>query len=820
MKKEIRFSTSVDTAEFDRAFDHMRKKLDEIYQKSDRSRSLLESRQIAQSGGLGRPATEGEKTRAFQEDLRQRRELGLFIKDQIREQERLTKQLEIQQKLKENINKLDKEKIKLAEEAIKKTTAEIDATASAIKVAAQARQMPGFEGVGGFGGVGERAAGMFGYMRSKGAGIGRSMGIAGMAGIRGLQGLAAANPALFGAGVAAAGAAAYNLGNFAAEAPGAAIMAQGSAAQSATRGMQDVFQDKAFERYFFRLEESRARKAAKEEFDQKRAMDAAAVGAASLALARSAGSPSGMLATGSAVVGSMLVSERFRNKFLGGLGFESFQTKYEADMVRQQAEAAEAYRQKFIESDPLRLETFKRFAAEAPQNVAIQRALGIGDEELKQIYGGGAGRFTMGTIRQNISGILGAGGSTRAARGLAGEAAILGRDKDITNAAELMGVLSGAMGSAESTRSSLKKLLEESMKTGLDKSEFAEENRKFLQASTQYIVSSGARTPEDAARLSERFSQFLAEKTTEGIRGAQTAAQISRAITGEAGGARGVIQAAGFLSDKTFSGMGTRELQALMSISEEEFLAGTDEAKSLISRIKEMPGNENLTDDEILQKIRQVKRRTFAPGEYTAAESARQNLIEKAAGRTPEELSQDPEFMKQFGKFQTDYMRTYIEGFGRMTEQTKRSLTFGQLGLNLPTPEGAGREGIPEYLKEPSDVPFYLRGPKPAERAKRAADLLEESTAAGQQPVIESINQFSSSLDTSSEKVRIFADTLVTIARQVATATSTKDFGTMRQTLSPDALSAEGDQGMVKSYNPATGAWESQRQPTAQGQGG
>jgi hypothetical protein len=165
-------------------------------------------------------------------------------------------------------------------------------------------------------------------------------------------------------------------------------------------------------------------------------------------------------------------------------------------------------------------------------------------------------------------------------------------------------------------------------------------------------------------------------------------------------------------------------------------------------------------------------------------------------------------------------MRTYIEGFGRMTEQTKRSLTFGQLGLNLPTPEGAGREGIPEYLKEPSDVPFYLRGPKPAERAKRAADLLEESTAAGQQPVIESINQFSSSLDTSSEKVRIFADTLVTIARQVATATSTKDFGTMRQTLSPDALSAEGDQGMVKSYNPATGAWESQRQPTAQGQGG
>jgi hypothetical protein len=101
--------------------------------------------------------------------------------------------------------------------------------------------------------------------------------------------------------------------------------------------------------------------------------------------------------------------------------------------------------------------------------------------------------FTRDMTRDMMISILGAGGSTRAARELAPRALMYQRDYDITNANQLLGRISGTIGGAVQSEQSLIRILAEGQKQGLDKSEFREENRKFTQSVADAVYRVGAR---------------------------------------------------------------------------------------------------------------------------------------------------------------------------------------------------------------------------------------------------------------------------------------------------------------------------------------
>ena len=118
----------------------------------------------------------------------------------------------------------------------------------------------------------------------------------------------------------------------------------------------------------------------------------------------------------------------------------------------------------------------------------------------------------------------GAGGSTRGMRGLSTLGLQASRQFDLTNAGNVLGRISGGAGDAKSSEQVFRKLMEESIKAGLDKSEFAEEQRKFADVTSEILSQSGVRTAADATNAVRGFSRFMGgEPTMRGMAGAQSA---------------------------------------------------------------------------------------------------------------------------------------------------------------------------------------------------------------------------------------------------------------------------------------------------------
>lgn len=714
MKKEIRFSSSIDTKDFDRAIEGMQRKLQQIYQGSDTSKMMLETRSMAARQGIGREPTQAEKGRSYQEDMRVRRELGRFIKDELKTQEDLVKKIEQQKKLVKELENAYKNMATSAQAVndAKKTALTLEeklrASVSATQEAIQRRQMPGYGGVGGWGGVLERGAGQYAAARAGGAGM---LGAAGRGAgglLAGASELAKANPLLFAAGsigaIVAGSKAAQGVGEYIIQTPARALEAQASAAQASSMAMKDIFADKTYERFLYRQEEEQARKMAAEQF------------ASEERFYKETQSPFDLLSSGLP-----------RTRYLGRLGIGEYQKEYEDIRSSQEAQRAEELRQDLIKKDPKKLLTFQRVAQEAPQNLAIQRGLGLSDQDLYSIYSGAGGMFTMEQQRGAMGRILGAGGSTRAARGLGTFSNQLMRDQDITNAPELIAALSRASGSASSSENSMRKLLSESVRVGLDDSEFREEQRQFLTVSSEVIARSGARSDQSQGMIAERFSQFLAERTMAGIAGAKSAYEMTQQMSSETSGARGVMQAAEFLGPG-FKGLSERAISALMNLREEEIAPDNDLVQAAYRQRKKE--NPDLTIEQFVESVRESKARAKFP--ESAILKSRSELRDMAKGKTYQELQSDPQFMEKLQDFQVQ-ISPFVDFKGK-GQQFLRSFALGDLGISAPGGKGEalGMPGAPT----------------------RAADIVDVMNAIGQSSIIQDLQDFSRQLKMTTEDVK------------------------------------------------------------------
>jgi len=200
-----------------------------------------------------------------------------------------------------------------------------------------------------------------------------------------------------------------------------------------------------------------------------------------------------------------------------------------------------------------KMAAFQQFQGKSSSYLDTQRMLGL---DYSSFHGPGGFRsqaigagFSDDMASQMSGQIIGAGGSTRMARG-----STLGlqaqRGFDVSNAGGILGNLSQTLGGAEQSKSAFIKMLAEGSRLGLDSSEYREENRKFLDVTSQVISRSETGNQKDIEDIVKRFGGFMAEPTTRGIQAGQGAYQAYNQITSSNTGPQGVMRAAGFLKDE------------------------------------------------------------------------------------------------------------------------------------------------------------------------------------------------------------------------------------------------------------------------------
>lgn len=203
-----------------------------------------------------------------------------------------------------------------------------------------------------------------------------------------------------------------------------------------------------------------------------------------------------------------------------------------------------------------------------------QRMMGLNDT---QLYGRGGfleqantSGFTGDMAQQMAQQIQGAGGSTRGMKnstlGLRAQ-----RGFDLTNAGSVLGTISSGAGSQEASERIFKKILEEGVKNGLDKSEAVEELRRFSQQTAEVVAKTGAVTGEDTQRILENFMRFQAAgvPTMKEQEGAQSAYKQYQQFSGESSGRGGAMQFASLMK-RGMGSLGFRAMAGLMEMPEED----------------------------------------------------------------------------------------------------------------------------------------------------------------------------------------------------------------------------------------------------------
>lgn len=293
---------------------------------------------------------------------------------------------------------------------------------------------------------------------------------------------------------------------------------------------------------------------------------------------------------------------RPRQTLMSALGNEGQKEQIKQEL-RDEFYKEQASQYEALKSSPeglKKMAALQQFQGKSADYLSTQRMLGL---DYSGFHGPGGFRstaigagFTDEMASQMSGQIIGAGGSTRMARG-----STLGlqaqRGFDTTNAGGVLGTLSQTLGGAEQSKSAFIKMLAEGSRLGLDSSEYREENRKFLDVTAQVVSRSETGRQQDIDSIIKRFGGFMAEPTTRGVQAAQGAFQAYNQITSSNTGPQGVMRAAGFLKDEVIGKMSPMDRASLSTIPADQLSADHPVIQSLARKY-------NTTGDDLVGRVR------------------------------------------------------------------------------------------------------------------------------------------------------------------------------------------------------------------------
>jgi hypothetical protein len=772
MKKELRFSAKIDTQEFDRALSKMQQQLKEIYRSSDITQVAAQNTQRLRQIGIDPGRMAVDQPQAKIAEAKERRELDLFIKQQIRDQEKLSKQLQEQKNFLENQLKVARELKKLGEDRAKqeenvvkakkeisKIESEIQSKEKAKEAALKQRGVPGLSEFG------ERLydiaqrRGVSGALRALPTAAGMAYRASPVGFISGVAGGV-------GAAMGAAGSAIQAGGRLYGEYMGlpAQTTLQSGAAQAVyNRELESALGGRAYEQFFYAEEKRKAKEQAREAVKGARvsqgtgvfgrALIQGGIGAAGgAAVGAGIGTivPIGVTSAVGGIVGGIAggaagFARGFGTEGLGLLGIGPYGKAREASFQRMEAEKYEQLFAAQKELSPLKKLSFQDFQKNFQQDLQLQRSLGLSDKGLQEMYTGVTGEgFTRANTRRMAESILASGGSTLGARQGAGLGLKLERDYDLTNAPQLLGRLTGVSGGAAAAEKMLAGIFTASVKEGLDKSEFRAENRKFTETVAEKIYSLGAADPAAAALIAAREASGITDKTTRGLEAARSASQFMSGIEKQTEGVGAVLEMGTYLKDPGLSRLartrsGASALAAIEGYSMEQIMAMPSEQKLYLERATG-------------QKFEDIYK-TLAQGKD----------IKTTAG-VPELSGVIADLRKGQSANMTDYV-----GFQAKRGEAEMMLS-ASYKIDMPTAKAA----VSMLEKQPGlsfteavEQAKQAKLPPPVGGEKRTGDIVEEQAAAMDKANIVLRDQFTPNIRAAADEAKAFATVLPNLLTEI-----------------------------------------------------
>lgn len=414
--------------------------------------------------------------------------------------------------------------------------------------------------------------------------------------------------------------------------------------------------------------------------------------------------------------------------------------KYEAEKAAQYADDYNAALAANKEMTPFKKDAIEKLQKSGGSYLAAQRSMGMSDKQLFGFFQNmGYSGFTDQMGLQASSAILGAGGSSAMAR--SSEVALKAeRGLGLTNATQLLGQISGTQGIPETSKRTLIDIFAQGQMIGLDNSKYAEENRRFMQNVAE-SVSKGGTTSEDAAQTIARImGSFTGGGTTmRGLEAAKSAYEAYSNVGSSTSGYTGALNISGLLT----SAPGLRNikdpaaLQELLSLRPNEI-----DVKS--PDIIDAARQANMTPQALVDLLQQQKGGVAA----------------KALNRSGE-LGVLTNKMKEYrashgGSIAGFHEQNNIEGMASL---------MGMAGVINPQLDRAGRQA---YVEGIADMPNMTQPEKEAFYKKQAAYKMEDKDTglAGDKVVQASAMNAQTSLKTLSESIDKFAtDALAAAAR-------------------------------------------------------
>lgn len=280
---------------------------------------------------------------------------------------------------------------------------------------------------------------------------------------------------------------------------------------------------------------------------------------------------------GMAMIGggaALLANDRYRSA-INPFGQDSYNKLLNEQQGKDQLSTWEALKKQ----DPYKGAAIDRLQSRYGTDLATQRMTGLSDQGFygdKMLGGGfqeGANRagFNQDMAAAMAAQIQGGGGSTRGMRGLSTLGLQAQRGFDLTNAGGVLGRISGGAGGDKASEQIFRKLMEESIKAGLDKSDFREEQRRFADVTSEILSRSGVQTAEEAEKTLQGFTKYLGTNPTiRDIEGAKSAYQEQQSFSAETSGRGGALQYVGMLKDPILRKLGSRGAAAAMEIPLED----------------------------------------------------------------------------------------------------------------------------------------------------------------------------------------------------------------------------------------------------------
>lgn len=758
MKKELLISAKFDTSDFDKSVERMQNRLKDLYAPADMVRAQTQTNSRLASIGMG-DARPGVSQEQYQKTaLQARRELDGYIKEEVKNQEKLTKLLtnreskikslqEQQSKMKKDsaeeleiktkIGRIEENNFRI-KEYYKQREANINQALDArTKVAP--RDIPSL--IEAFKGGGMR----YGMSQVPGAFKQNPLGMGGNL----LMGLGSA---------VSAGAEMYR------DFKGMPIRtegAQGNAVQGTMgRDVANIYGRRTAFEQNFQPERQRAAQMAIENAQSNRNADRAGLAGnlgmvAGGGMAAAAGFGAGGLGAipGALVAGkglwNMLGDERQRSLMLSPFSKTSG-ARYESMVGEQMGKDYESTYEAQKKQNPFKTAAVSEYEQNYMRNLQAQRSMGMGNQDF---YGDG------GFLRKNISqgftpemglemagNIQGAGGSTRMARD-----SVFGnqmqRGMNMTNAGQVLGTLSGGIGDSQATKQATISILAEGMKLGLDDSKFAEENRRFTQAAADIISRSGSGSEGDFQRNAKNFGSFVGENTNKGIDAAKSAYEQYQQISSTTTGPRGVMRAAGFMKDPILKQLSTIEKTAVMQLPEEQL----NENNPLVSGLASKYGAKTT---DFVNSIRNVNQGSVS--RFGESDKIRDRL--RAKGIDMSRIS-DPQYMKSLSQQDqndvTGLLSFQTAELGNQGQKEMVARAAGTVGKAEQYGPGVGTDAVSSRLSGSSG---------------RMEDNTVAAMAGDASTVLKNFNEMSGGMDAAAKSAAAFTDQIRELNAQLQQA--------------------------------------------------